>query len=113
MGLPEEIYPIFAIVVLGVYWIWESKKESIPEIIRKVVYWICYLAAIYIFLFVLDWGLKFLVVLLIPLMSCGAIFGRWELWDCCDSFKDFLMEYYQSDGLWLLSLFVIILLLIL
>lgn len=104
MDLSEIKYIIITIVVLGLYWLWESKKKSIPKIIRKVVYWICYLTSICIFLFVFDWIAKLLVVLFVPYMSCLVIFGRWKRWD---SFKDFLMEYYQSDGLWLLSLCVI------
>ncbi|MDE6434276.1 MAG: hypothetical protein K2L07_08605 [Lachnospiraceae bacterium] len=27
------------IAVLGIYWLWEKKKEDIPEIIKKIVYW--------------------------------------------------------------------------
>lgn len=93
--------------VIGVYWLWEWKKEDIPEIIKKMVYWVCYLAAVYIFVFVYeDWVIRFLALLLLPFMSCLAIFGRWKKWA---TFKDFLKEYYQSDGLWLLSLLVIVL----
>lgn len=105
MDFNEIKYAIVVLVILGAYWIWEWKKADIPEIIRKIVYWVCYLAAVYIFLFVYkDWIIRFLALLLLPFLSCLMIFGRWKRWD---SFKDFLVEYYESDGLWLLSMIVI------
>ena len=105
MDFNEAKYIIIVIAILGVYRLWEWKKQDIPEIIKKIVYWVCYLAAVYIFAFVYeDWVIRFLALLLLPFMSCLAIFGRWKKWA---AFKDFLKEYYQSDGLWLLSLFVI------
>lgn len=105
MDTGEIKYIIFTLAILGVYWIWEWKKEHIPEIIRKIVYWVCYLGALYIFFFAYeDWFIRFLAVLFLPFMSCLVIFGRRKRWD---SFKDFLKQYYESDGLWLLSLIVI------
>lgn len=105
MDYNEIKYILVALAVCVVYWIWEWKKENISEFIRKIVYWVCYLVAILIFLFGFNLITKILVAMFSPFMSCILIFGRWKRWD---SFKDFLMDYYQSDGLWLLSLFIVV-----
>ena len=97
------------IAVLGIYWLWEKKKEDIPEIIKKIVYWVCYLAAVYSFGILVSvsplsiWWF-FVPLLLLWFLSCRVIFGRWWIKEVD---KNFLKEYYQSDGLWLLSLLVI------
>ena len=100
---------IVSIAVLGVYWLWEKKKEDIPEIIKKMVYWVCYLAAVYSFGILVSVSPLSIWWFFVPLLffwfvSCSVIFGRWWITKVD---KNFLKEYYQSDGLWLMSLLVI------
>ncbi len=104
MGDKTKITVIF-IAVIGVYWLWEWRKEDIPEIIKKIVYWVCYLAAVcsfVIFVFVNHVEIWLSVLLLLGLLGMSYVltFGKPRVYI---SWK----EYYESDGLLVLSLLVI------
>ena len=94
------------IAVIGVYWLWEWRKEDIPEIIKKIVYWVCYLAAFcsfVIFVFVNHVEIWLSVLLLLGLLGMSYVLTFGEPRVYIHSWK----EYYEADGLWVLSLLVI------
>ncbi len=107
MGDKIKIIVVF-IAVIGGYMLWEWRKEDIPEIIKKIVYWVCYLEAVcgfVIFVFVnhVRILLSVLLLLFLWLISYEIIFGEPRVY--IHSWK----EYYEADGLWVLSLLVIVL----
>ncbi len=110
MGDKTKITVIF-IAVIGVYWLWEWRKEDIPEIIKKIVYWVCYLEAVCGFVICVFVNrvrilLSVLLLLFLWFISYEIIFGPSLIY--IHSWK----EYYEADGLWLLSLLVIALFLV-
>ena len=86
--------------------IWDTIREKLPLIFKRIIYFITYMTAIYVFIFYYDeLFIKFLGLLFIPFMTCLMLFGRWKKWD---SFKEFLSDFYQSDGWFFMSIMVII-----
>lgn len=97
------------LVVIGIYIfkiIWDKIREKIPVILRKIICFAAYGIALYVYIFYYDdWFVKLLGILFVPFATCLLLFGRWKEWS---SFREFIKDFYQSDGLFFMSVFVIV-----
>ena len=99
---------IILLVVIALYvfkYVWDKIREKLPVTLRKLICFVTYGVAAYVYIFYYDdLFVKMLGLLFVPLATCLIMFGRTKKWD---DFKNFLKNFYDDDGLFLMSVIVI------
>ncbi|MGN0437754.1 MAG: hypothetical protein ACI4F4_04465 [Lachnospiraceae bacterium] len=94
---------VIAIFILKL--IWDELRAKLPVVLRRIICYAAYGGALFVYIFCYDdWFIKLLGLLFVPLATCLLLFGKWKEWP---SFRDFINDFYQSDGLLLMSIIVI------
>ncbi len=99
---------IILLVVIALYvfkYVWDKIREKLPVTLRKLICFVTYSVAAYVYIFCYDdFFVKMLGLLFVPFATCLIMFGRTKKWD---GFQDFLKNFYDDDGLFLMSVIVI------